>query len=602
MPQRADAFKQTVQPFLAEHCIGCHDAKSKSGGLNLEVFQDAAAVTQNREVWEEVLLRLQTGQMPPKGMPRPDKAAVEIVTRWITQEFARADRLVKPDPGRVTARRLNRAEYNNTVRDLLGVDTEPANDFPQDDSAHGFDNIADALSLSPTLMEKYLAAAEKIARLALFGPDLKPQTFRIEPVRPRRLENNPVKLEQPPFYTMQDYDVTGISHPGSYHLTHRFPATGEYQFRVRADGAKPPGSEAQMLDFYIDGKMIKSFEVIRRVTATNEVLPTFMEVRMKVTAGQHQLIAAFPRLFEGLPPSFNGPNPSKLPQPPPGQGRNFQPLPADATPEQIKQRQEAIERFKNRKPTFDGMAIAELEINGPFDYAKGPSAESQQKLYTCGHRSGEHQPSCTRKIVGDLAHRAFRRPVEAAEVDGLTAIVANAQQRGRSFEQGLALAVQTILVSPDFLFRIEQDRNPQIAAASYRISPHELASRLSYFLWSSMPDDELLRSADNGSLRNPAVLAAQVRRMLKDAKVGALVENFAGQWLEIRRLESVQPDRDRFPDFDEYLRASMLKETEVFFQNIILEDRSIQDLISGKYTFLNERLARHYGIKGITGP
>ncbi|MDQ3009381.1 MAG: DUF1592 domain-containing protein [Acidobacteriota bacterium] len=632
-PQRADAFKQTVQPFLAEHCIGCHDANSKSGGLNLEVFQDAAALAQHREIWEEVLLRLQTGQMPPKGMPRPDKAIVETITRWIMQEFARADRLVKPDPGRITARRLNRAEYNNTVRDLLGVDTEPANDFPQDDSAYGFDNIADALSLSPTLMEKYLAAAEKVARLAVFGPNLTPQTFRIEPVRPRRLENNPVKLEQPPFYTMHDYDVTGISHPGSYHLTHRFPATGEYLFRLRADGAKPPGSEAQTLDLHLDGKIVKSFEVIRRVTATNEVLPTFMEVRLKVTAGQHQLIAAFPRLFDGLPPLFNGPNPSKLPQPPPGQGRNFSPLPADATPEQIKQRQEAIERAKNRKPSFDGMAIAELEINGPFDYAKGPSPESQQKLYTCGHRSVEHQPSCTRKIVGDLAHRAFRRPVEPGEVEGLTAIVTNAQQRGRSFEQGLALVVQTILVSPDFLFRIEQpistaagrerrlsgrttagnslvtargtdsenDRNPQGAAASHRITPHELASRLSYFLWSSMPDEELLRSADNGSLHRPAVLAAQVRRMLKDAKAGALVENFAGQWLEIRRLESVQPDRDRFPDFDEYLRTSMLKETEQFFQNIIQSDGSIIDLVGGRYTFLNERLARHYGIKGVTG-
>lgn len=598
----SDVFKQTVRPFLAEHCLSCHDATTKSGGLNLEVFQDAASVAQQREIWQEVLTRLQTGQMPPQGMPRPHKASVAAVTRWLEQEFARADRLVKPDPGRVTARRLNRAEYNNTVRDLLGVDTEPANDFPQDDSAHGFDNIADALSLSPTLMEKYLAAAEKIARLAVFGPASNVQTFRIEPVRPRRLEINPVQITQAPFYTLHDYDVTGVSHPGSYHLTRYFPATGEYQFRVRADGAKPPGSEPQMLDFYIDGKIVKSFEVIRRLTATNEVLPTFMEVRLKVTAGRHQLIAAFPRLFEGLPPSFNGPNPSKLPQPPPPDpARVFPPLPANATPEQIKQREAAIERFKNRKPTFDGMAIAELEINGPFNPVKGPSAEAQQKLYTCGHFDGHHQPACARKIVSDLAHRAFRRPVEPAEVNGLTAIITNAQRRGRSFEQALALAVQTILVSPDFLFRIEKDRNPQGLTASYQISPHELAARLSYFLWSSMPDDELLRAADNGSLHRPLVLTAQVRRMLKDAKARALVENFVGQWLEIRRLESVQPDRDRFPDFDDYLRVSMLKETETFSQNLMQTDGSILDLIGGKYTFLNERLARHYGIKGVTG-
>jgi mono/diheme cytochrome c family protein len=596
-------FAKTVQPFFAEHCNGCHNAEQKAGGLNLEVYQSAADVTKNREIWEEVMLRLQTGQMPPKGMPRPDKIAVETVTRWIEQQFALADRNVKPDPGRVTARRLNRAEYNNTVRDLLGVDIEPANDFPQDDSAHGFDNIADALSLSPTLMEKYLAAAEKIARLAVFGPELKPLTLRIEPVRPRRMEINPIKIEQPPFYTLHDYDVTGISHPGSYHLTHRFPATGEYLIRVRADGARPPGSEPQMLDLYLDGKVVKSFTVIRRLTATNETLPTFMEVRLKITAGQHQLIAAFPRLFEGLPPSFNGPNPSKLPQPPPPDPARFFPaLPKDATPEQIKQRETAIERFRNRKPTFEGMAIAELEINGPFDYVKGPARESQQKLYTCGHLDGQHQPTCARKIIGDLAHRAFRRPVEPAEVAGLVGIVTQAQERGRSFEQALTLAVQTILVSPDFLFRIEKARDQLGAVASYQISPHELASRLSYFLWSSMPDEELLRSADQGTLRRPAVLAAQVRRMLQDPKARALTENFAGQWLEIRRLESVQPDRDRFPDFDELLRAAMLKETELFFQNIAQTDGSILDFIDGRYTFLNERLARHYGIKGVTGP
>ncbi|MGH9833325.1 MAG: DUF1587 domain-containing protein, partial [Blastocatellia bacterium] len=249
--QKSDAtaaFAKTVQPFFAEHCYSCHDAEQKSGGLNLEVYRTVASVTENREVWELVVQKLRTGEMPPKGMPRPDKATVEKVTRWVEQQFAHADRLVKPDPGCVTARRLNRAEYNNTVRDLLGVDIEPANDFPQDDSAHGFDNIADALSLSPTLMEKYMAAAEKIARLAVFGPEVKTLSYRIEPTRPRRLETNPVRLEQPPFYTMRDYDATGISHPGSFHLTHRFPATGEYLFRVRADGAKPPGSDPQMLD------------------------------------------------------------------------------------------------------------------------------------------------------------------------------------------------------------------------------------------------------------------------------------------------------------------------------------------------------------------
>ena len=629
--QKTDTtFEKTILPYIRENCVGCHNAKSPAGGLNFELYQTPASVLQAREHWENVLHRLQTGEMPPQGLPRPDRIQTETVMRWLENQFAHANKLVKPDPGRVTARRLNRAEYNNTVRDLLGVDIEPANDFPQDDSAHGFDNIADALTLSPTLMEKYMAAAEKISHLAVFGPEVKVQTFRIEPTRPRRMETNPVQITQAPFYTMQDYDLTGISHPGSYHWKYRFPATGEYHFRVRADGAKPPGSEPQMMDLYLDGKIVQSFEVPNKVTATNERLPVFMEVRLKVSAGQHQLIAAFPRLFEGLPASFGGPNPSQQPAPPaPDPARFFPPLPKDATPEQIKAREAQMERFRNRKPQFGGMAIAEVEINGPFDYVKAPSPESVQKLYTCGHLKGNHQPGCERKIITNLARHAFRRPAESEEVEGLLSIFIKAKERGRSFEQGIALVVQTILVTPDFLFRIEKpmaggerrtvgnnsarpfskgfvassanEATESDTIISYQISPHELATRLSYFLWSSMPDEELLRLAEQGTLRKPAVLATQIKRMLRDPKANALAENFVGQWLEIRRLESQQPDRDRFPDFDDYLRASMQKETELFWQNIMQEDRSILDFVGGKYTFLNERLARHYGIKGVTG-
>jgi hypothetical protein len=601
--QKAPSFEKTIAPFFAEHCAACHDMESKSGGLDLSLFKTAGSVGEHREAWEKVSQKLRSGEMPPKGMPRPDKIAQENVLRWIEGELARADRLIKPNPGRVTARRLNRAEYNNTVRDLLGVDIEAANDFPQDDSAFGFDNIADALTISPTLMEKYMAAAEKISRLAVFGPEMKPLTMRIEPTRPRRMETNPVKIEQPPYYSMNDYDATGVSHPGSYHLTYNFPATGEYLFRVRADGARPPGSDPQMMNLRLDGKVVQSFEVPFKLTETNERLPVFMETRLSVTAGRHEVIAAFPHLFEGLPTSMNGPNPTKrTPPPPPDPNKFFPPLPANATPEQIERRKAAVERFKNRKPQFDGMAIAELEIGGPYHSVKGPSLESKRKLYVCGHLDGGHTTICERKIVSHLAHRAFRRPVESSEVDRLVGIIGKAKERGRSFDQGLALAVQTMLVSPDFLFRIEKDRNLSGSQTSYPLSPHELASRLSYFLWSSMPDEELLRAADNGTLRRPATLAIQTSRMLKDPKSRALVENFAGQWLEIRRLESVKPDRDRFPDFDDYLRTSMLKETEEFFLHIIREDLSIQDFLDAKYSFLNERLARHYGVKGVVGP
>ena len=599
---RAVAFEKTVRPFFSRHCYACHNPELKSGELNLEDYKTAAAFAEHRDVLERLSKRLGAGEMPPPGMPRPPKAGLEMVAGWIQQALERVDQRNKPDPGRVTARRLNRAEYNNSIRDLLGIDIEPANDFPQDDSAYGFDNIADVLSLSPTLMEKYLASAEKISRLAVFGPELKPLSVRIEPVRPRRMEINPIRIEQPPFYSMNDYDVTGISQPGSFHRSHRFPASGEYLLRVRADGARPPGSEPQKLDLWLDDKIAASFEVPDQVTAANERLPVFMEVRLKIAAGEHQLVAAFPRLFEGLPGTFNGPNPSKKPLPPPRDpARVFPPLPADATPAQIEASKAAIERFKSRKPQFDGMAIAELEITGPYSYARGPSIETLRNLYACGHFKGEHQPGCDTKIVSALTRRAFRRPVSPNEIADLVDIVVRARQRGRSFERGIALALQTILVSPDFLFRLEKDRNPANAEAAYRVSQYELASRLSYFIWSSMPDEVLLRCADRATLRNPAVLALQVRRMLKDPKSRALVENFGGQWLEIRRLESVQPDRDRFPDFDDYLRSSMLKETELFFQNMIQEDRSILDFVDGKYAFLNERLARHYGIQGVRG-
>ena len=386
--------------FLASIATSCHNAKQKVRRPEFGGFSGCRAPSRRTAKSGRTLSsELRTGQMPPKGMPRPDKASLEQCIA-LDRTGVRARRpACQTRSGRVTARRLNRAEYNNTVRDLLGVDIEPANDFPQDDSAHGFDNIADALSLSPTLMEKYMAAAEKIARLAVFGPELKPLTFRIEPTRPRRLEINPVRIEQPPFYTMHDYDATGISHPGSYHLTHRFPATGEYLFRVRADGAKPPGSEPQdvgSLSRWQDRPILRS---AKQSHGNQRTVAGLYGSAVESRRGQHQLIAAFPRLFEGLPPSFNGPNPSKLPQPPPPDpARFFPPLPANATPEQIKAREAAIERFKSRKPTFDGMAIAEFEIIGPFEYVKGLRRRNLQKLYTCGHFEWQHQSGLRNQI------------------------------------------------------------------------------------------------------------------------------------------------------------------------------------------------------------
>jgi PAS domain-containing protein len=303
-----------------------------------------------------------------------------------------------------------------------------------------------------------------------------------------------------------------------------------------------------------------------------------------------------------LPQSYGGPNPSNKPEPPVPDISRFLKLPPNATPEEAaKARKEAQLRIALLRAPANRAYIHYLEVMGPYDQTKGPSPESLKRIFTCGHLDGHHTPACDRSIVSSLARRAFRRPVTPAEVAPYLKLAALARAQGGSFNDGVATALQAILVSPDFLFRIERDRAVGASAAS-PVNQHELASRLSYFLWSSMPDEELLRTADQGRLRQPGVLSAQVRRMLRDPKSGALVDNFAGQWLELRRLESAVPDRDKFPQFEEYLRISMRRETDLFFQNLIREDRPVLELLDAKYTFLNQRLAEFYGIKGVEGP
>jgi hypothetical protein len=352
------------------------------------------------------------------------------------------------------------------------------------------------------------------------------------------------------------------------------------------------------MTFWIDGKLLKTFEVGDVAMSGFERRPDLWEARVRLAGGPHDIVAAFPRQFEGLPPRFRGPRPSSLPQPPlrdPLQA--FRELPPDTPPWKIEERRVAIERAKEQlaNPRFDGLAVTEVDITGPHDARQGATAESLAAIYTCGHSDGaNHAAGCERRILADLARRAFRRAVTPAEVDRLVALSARARQSRNSLAEGLATALQAMLVSPDFLFRIERERDQP--------APFELASRLSYFLWSSMPDEELLRSAEDGPLaQGGEALERQVRRMLAHPKSRALVENFAGQWLETRRIESVQPDRDRFPDFDDYLRQSMAGETERFLQHVVTEDRSVVELLNGRYSFLNERLARHYGIQGVTG-
>jgi len=590
----AAAFETVVKPFLARNCYLCHGARLKNADVDLQAFETAASVVRDPPTWEKAVMKMRTGQMPPPPLGRPDEAEIAAITGWIENELERADRLAGPDPGRVTVRRLNRTEYNNTVRDLLGVTLRPADDFPQDDAGYGFDNIADVLSLSPVLMEKYMSAAERVARAALGGPgDLKPTLVRLQP---------PSAKIEPSVTPLFDYDVTGLSLPNALHAMHRFPVDGEYLFRVVLGGVRPAGSEPLPVGLWIDGRPLQVLELDPEGGASffvdkQDFSGKTREFRAKLSAGEHWIAASIVRLYEGLPVGYGGPNPSKRPVPRPPE---FKPREGLA-PEKVAEARKRFAAALAEKTSVNEVRVRHLEIVGPFDPVKGPSRASLEKVYVCGHLQGGHGPACLRRIVTSLARRAYRRPVSAADVAPLLRLASRARQQGDSFEEAIVLAAQAILVSPDFLFRIERD--PQRApAAGHFIGPHELASRLSYFLWASMPDEQLMRRADQGVLGRPQVLAAQVRRMLKDEKANALVEAFGGQWLQFRALESVTRDRDRFPDFDNDLRLSMRRETELFLQTIVREDRSILDLVDGRYTFLNERLARHYGIAGVAGP
>jgi hypothetical protein len=593
-PASAAAFETTIQPFLENHCYDCHDARHQKGNLNLEQFDSADAVVAHPDTWDEVLLKLRTGEMPPEDEIRPEPADLARVTTWIADRIAEADSRALPDPGRVIVRRLNRAEFNNTVRDLVGVDLKPADDFPQDDTGYGFDTIGAVLSVPPVLMEKYLAAAERISRTAIFGPGaMKPTLVRLS-ARSRKIQPSP-KVEA-------EYDTTGLTLPNALHAMHRIPVDAEYFVRAVAGGTRPAGSEPIRLALWIDDARVQTTTLDPEVGASffddqQDFSGKNVEFRVRLTAGEHWFAVTIPQLYEGLPPSYKGPAPSSRPEPPPPV---FEPRP-DRTPEENEKRRLRFEEEHKEPRPANNARVSYLEVGGPYKQSTAPPAESTNRIFVCGHRPGHHVPGCATRILSSLTRRAFRRPVTAAEVSRYAALVKAARREGESFEQGIALALQGILVSPDFLFRLE-GAAPVANGGPGLVNDHELATRLSYFLWASMPDARLRRLATARQLRAPGVLEGEIRRMLADPKAQALVEQFGGQWLQTRALESARPDPDRFPDFEDYLRLSMQRETELFFNSVMREDRSILDFLTARDTFLNERLARHYGIAGVTGP
>ena len=538
-------FDSAVQPFLKSRCVMCHNAKNKSGELDLQHHAAAAQALKDRDVWESVVRKLKSGEMPPKGLPRPPAAELARVTGFIEREYERQDRNAKPDPGRVTARRLNRAEYNNTVRDLIGIDFRPADDFPADDSGYGFDNIGDVLSLSPVLMEKYLTAAETIVRRAIVAERVQPRATRTQ-----------IRAES---VAMGDQLKAAKLAPGAQgpvparealHIRHRFAAEGDYDVRIALGGSRRDQPNVTM-GLWMDGKLEQTFSVDPKPGGKRS-----FDARVRVPAGEHRLSAAL------LDDTFNPANYAM-------------------------------------KPNERLLAIDLYEIRGPFNPVAPPLPEAHRRLLFCGHDLNAHTNSCDRTLLTPLLRRAFRRDPDPAEVNRLLRLMDRSRTEGDSFEASFRVAVQAILVSPHFLFRVERDPDPLNADEHHRISEFELASRLSYFLWSSMPDDELLDLAGAGKLR--ASLKPQIRRMVNDPKSDALSENFAGQWLQLRNLDEAKPDPDRFPLFDDDLRAAMKRESELFFETIVREDRSILDFLDAKFTFLNERLAMHYGIAGVEG-
>ena len=578
---------RSVSTLVNKNCAGCHNAKVTSGDVNLSGTHDFDG---ERELWERVTAKMKSGEMPPPGAPKPPAADIAAVTKWLEGEFLRQDRATKPDAGRASARRLNRPEYNNTVRDLLGVDIRPSENFPQDESAFGFDNIGDALNLSPVLLEKYVDAAERVVRAAIFGKEtMKPSaTHYSAPVRLNELLTNSTASKPLLAKDILNYDLSGLSTRHAAHFLHRFPVDAEYNFRLVLNGHRPNQSEPVTPAFWIDGLKVKEWTV-----DATDLEGQIVEVRVPVKAGEHLLSASYLRNYHGLPAKYNGPEPSARP-----------PEPMISTRGKLSEKDiETLRKYgtkikTDRIETRIDNRWESLDIGGPFNQTAGPAKESVARIFVCLAKDAH----CARTIVATFAARAFRRPVSAAEVTEFVSFYNLTRQQGDGFEEGIGTALQAILVSPNFLFRLESDRASKSMTADVPVNGYELASRLSYFLWSSTPDAELLRLAAGDQLRRPAVLESQVRRMLRDPKSQALVENFAGQWLQFKNIDVMKPDPERFKDFDESLRYSMRRETELFLQNMVSQDGSVLDILDAGYTFLNERLARFYGIPDITGP
>ncbi len=532
------------QAMIEEYCVGCHNKDSKTAGISLEGL-NFNKVGADAGVWEKVLRKVRTGQMPPSGMPRPEPASVTAFVSWLESSLDRAAE-ADPNPGRPGIHRLNRAEYSNAIRDLLAVDINPGSALPVDDSGHGFDNIGEVLTLSPALLEKYMSAARRVSRLAIGDITIKAGEEQFHPRRdPPGTSNNSRPRGERVSDDLPFYSRGGLS------FRHYFPLDADYLIRIRSNRS-------------------------------------FYDMQMSVKAGLHTVGVTFPRADAKDEPAL--PSSRRFGGRPPGMA------PPQTIPMDLRLDGARVKRFE--VPEFTGTDV--VLIRGPFNVTGRGETASRAKIFVCRPASEKEETPCARKILASLTRRAFRRPVTDADVNPLVSFYERGRREG-DFDYGIQNAIEAMLVSPDFLFRIERDPQNAGPGAIYRLNDFELASRLSFFLWSSIPDDRLLDLAEQRKLSDPAVLQQQVSRMLDDPRALAFVSNFGGQWLHLRNLETSRPDPDRFPTFDEGLRLAFRQETELFFESILRENRSIFDLIDADYTFINERLAEHYDIPGIYG-
>ncbi len=557
-----------AQEVVTRTCATCHNDRSRSGNLSLQSFEVAKA-GEHGEITEKMIRKLRAGQMPPPGGRRPDEATLERLAT-VLEEQADAQAVAQPAPGRRTFQRLNRAEYARSIRDLLALDVNAGDYLPLDTKSANFDNIADAQLLSPTLMQGYLTAAAEISRLAVGDPSA---TAREATYGVSRWTSQREHVEGAPYGTR-----------GGLSVLHTFPADGGYRFRVsfyhETTGALYGNGRAalhtaqapEQVEISIDGARVRLLDVDRWMNTSDPDGVNLRTEPVAITAGPHRVSAAFIQRLEGPAQDLISPLDWSLASTSIADAYGFTTLPH----------------------------LRDLAITGPFATTGVSQTPSRKKIFTCRPKTGPQQVVCAHDIVSRLASQAFRRPVSERDLTALMGLYKKGSADD-GFEAGIRMALEGILASPRFVFRFEERPVTSHPTAAYALSDIELASRLSFFLWAAGPDEQLLRAANAGRLSTPAVLDQQVRRMLADPRSDVLASRFAAQWLRLQDLEKINPDVRIYPDFDEQLKTAMQQETELFFRHIVRDDRPVFDLFNADYTFVNERLARHYRIAGVVG-